>query len=79
MLIVSIGTGTSPKANADLSPQEMNLIYNASSIPVGARHDLGHNEPRDVHKLDSTSFMNELAEVGKKVAVQVKPEHFAGF
>ena len=33
MLIVSIGTGTSPNANADLSPGEMNLLYNASSIP----------------------------------------------
>jgi uncharacterized protein len=33
VLIVSIGTGTSPQANADLKPDEMNLLYNASSIP----------------------------------------------
>ena len=33
MLLVSIGTGTSPNANLNLSPEEMNLIYNASSIP----------------------------------------------
>jgi patatin-like phospholipase/acyl hydrolase len=33
MLLVSIGTGTSPSANADLTPGEMNLMYNASSIP----------------------------------------------
>lgn len=33
MLVVSIGTGTSPQANADLAPTEMNLLYNASSIP----------------------------------------------
>ena len=33
MLIVSVGTGTSPNANKDLSPDEMNLLYNASSIP----------------------------------------------
>ncbi len=33
LLIVSIGTGTSPDANADLSPSEMNLLYNASSLP----------------------------------------------
>jgi patatin-like phospholipase/acyl hydrolase len=137
MLIVSIGTGTSPKANADLSPQEMNLLYNASSIPsalmfaalneqdmlcrvfgdclagdeldreIGTligkqgpsvpklfkyvrynaeltsdwlgRHGLGKIEPRDVQKLDSTNFMDELAQVGEKVALQVKPEHFAGF
>jgi uncharacterized protein len=33
MLVVSIGTGTSPKANADLAPDEMNLVYNATSLP----------------------------------------------
>ena len=33
MLLVSIGTGTSPSANEDLTPGEMNLMYNASSIP----------------------------------------------
>ncbi len=33
MLLVSVGTGASPNANADLMPGEMNLIYNASSIP----------------------------------------------
>jgi patatin-like phospholipase/acyl hydrolase len=33
MLVVSVGTGTSPDANADLRPDEMNLIYNVSSIP----------------------------------------------
>ncbi len=33
MLVVSIGTGTSPKANLDLAPGDMNLLYNATSIP----------------------------------------------
>lgn len=33
LLVVSIGTGTSPQANADLAPDDMNLIYNAGSIP----------------------------------------------
>ncbi len=33
MLLVSIGTGTSPRANLNLAPDEMNLIYNATSIP----------------------------------------------
>lgn len=33
MLIVSIGTGTNPNANKDLSPDDMNLIYNATSLP----------------------------------------------
>ena len=33
ILLVSVGTGSSPDANADLRPEEMNLLYNASSIP----------------------------------------------
>jgi hypothetical protein len=33
LLIVSVGTGTSPQANADLNPEEMNLLYNVGSIP----------------------------------------------
>jgi patatin-like phospholipase/acyl hydrolase len=33
MLLVSIGTGTNPHANEDLQPGEMNLLYNAGSIP----------------------------------------------
>jgi hypothetical protein len=33
MLIVSVGTGTSPQANADLNANELNLLYNATTIP----------------------------------------------
>jgi uncharacterized protein len=33
MLLVSVGTGTAPNANAGLRPEEMNLLYNAGSIP----------------------------------------------
>jgi hypothetical protein len=33
MLIVSVGTGASADANDDLVPGQMNLVYNASSIP----------------------------------------------
>lgn len=33
ILLVSIGTGTDPRANTNLAPGEMNLLYNASSIP----------------------------------------------
>ena len=33
LLVVSVGTGTSPDANSNLQPGEMNLIYNASSLP----------------------------------------------
>ncbi|MGO9489667.1 MAG: patatin-like phospholipase family protein [Solirubrobacteraceae bacterium] len=33
MMLVSIGTGTSPHANAELRPGQMNMLYNAGSIP----------------------------------------------
>ncbi len=33
MLLVSVGTGTSPDANANLRPGDMNVLYNAASIP----------------------------------------------
>jgi hypothetical protein len=33
MLIVSIGTGTSPDARHGLDPDEMNVLFNATSVP----------------------------------------------
>jgi patatin-like phospholipase/acyl hydrolase len=33
MLLVSVGTGATANANENLSPLEMNLLYNASTIP----------------------------------------------
>ena len=33
ILVVSVGTGTSPQSNTDLDPSDMNLLYNAGSIP----------------------------------------------
>src|SRR5262249_8293442 len=33
MLIVSVGTGTSPDVRDGLDPDEMNLLFNASTIP----------------------------------------------
>lgn len=33
LLVVSVGTGCAPDANADLAPDDMNLIYNATRIP----------------------------------------------
>jgi hypothetical protein len=33
MLLVSIGTGSAARANENLSPEQLNIIYNASSIP----------------------------------------------
>jgi uncharacterized protein len=34
MLVVSVGTGTSPKADDSLQPGDMNLLFNASSVPA---------------------------------------------
>jgi patatin-like phospholipase/acyl hydrolase len=33
MLLVSLGTGTAADANKNLTPEQMNIIYNASSLP----------------------------------------------
>lgn len=33
MLLVSIGTGIAANANENLSPEQMNIVYNASSLP----------------------------------------------
>ena len=138
MLIVSIGTGARPQANADLDPDQMNLFYNAGSIPAAlmaaamneqdllcrvfgrclagdeldrevgdlknvegpggsnklftyVRYNplltmeglttlgLSHIRPENVQKLDSVDYINELQEVGKALARDVKPEHFSGF
>jgi uncharacterized protein len=34
LLLVSVGTGSSPDANAMLAPRQMNLVYNATKIPA---------------------------------------------
>jgi hypothetical protein len=34
LLLVSVGTGTAPKADDHLRPDNMNLLYNASSVPA---------------------------------------------
>lgn len=33
MLLVSVGTGVAADANEDLAPEQMNIVYNASSLP----------------------------------------------
>jgi hypothetical protein len=33
MLLVSLGTGSAANANENLGPEQMNIVYNASSIP----------------------------------------------
>jgi uncharacterized protein len=43
MLLVSVGTGTAAKADDTLRPGDMNLLYNAKSIPA-ALMSAAHNE-----------------------------------
>lgn len=38
LLLVSVGTGTNPRANKDLAPGDMNVLYNAASIPSALMH-----------------------------------------
>jgi hypothetical protein len=44
MLLVSIGTGTSPEANKNLAPGQMNLLYNAGSIPSALMFAAGNEQ-----------------------------------
>jgi patatin-like phospholipase/acyl hydrolase len=34
LLLISVGTGSSPEANADLMPTELNAVYNMTKIPA---------------------------------------------
>lgn len=137
LLLVSIGTGTCPKADDHLRAGDMNLLFNVGSVPAalmyaalneqdllcrvfghcryGAQIDrevgnlidtdgllpqrlfsyLRYNAeltqeglaalglpdvvPENVQKLDSVQHIPELRRVGRAVADQVRPEHFAGF
>jgi uncharacterized protein len=44
LLLVSVGTGTAANANAGLLPGEMNLIYNASTIPAALMFAAGNEQ-----------------------------------
>jgi hypothetical protein len=72
MLLISVGTGASANANSNLSPEEMNLLYNAGTIPSALLAAALHE-----HSVD---HIGEMQEVGQTLAQQkVKAEHFAGF
>ena len=38
LLLVSVGTGTCPKAHDQLRPDNMNLLFNAASVPAALMH-----------------------------------------
>ncbi len=44
MLIISLGTGTCPESNKDLAPSDMNLIYNAKSLPSALMNAALHEQ-----------------------------------
>ena len=44
MLIISLGTGTCSEANKDLAPSDMNLIYNAKSLPSALMNAALHEQ-----------------------------------
>jgi patatin-like phospholipase/acyl hydrolase len=139
MLLVSIGTGAAASANAHLSPDEMNLLYNASSIPsalmygasneqdllcrvfgrclhgatidnevMDLKGDIGPGslekkfftylrynadlsrdglnklglpdiKPENVQQMDSVDYIEQLRQVGQKVAEEVDMAHYAAF
>lgn len=44
LLLISVGTGTSPKADDHLRPGDMNLLFNASSVPAALMHAALHEQ-----------------------------------
>lgn len=44
LLLVSVGTGYADAANANLEPEEMNLLYNAQSIPSALMNSALHEQ-----------------------------------
>ncbi|MEO7522350.1 MAG: patatin-like phospholipase family protein [Gemmatimonas sp.] len=141
MLVVSVGTGAHANANAELAPDQMNLLFNAMSIPsalmyasmnqqdmlcrvfsrcrVGdaldaeveslmspedaesgsalpklftymrynaeldsgwlAQRGLAHIDASHVRQMDSVEHTDELQDVGRALAKQVRAEHFRPF
>jgi hypothetical protein len=79
--VLDLGIGDMIGKQGPVDPKLFTYIrYNAelTSEWLGA-HGLGHIQPRDVQRLDSTSHVDDLQEVGRKVALQVQPQHFDGF
>ena len=137
LLLVSIGTGVDPGANANLEPGQMNLLYSATSVPSGLmsaalqeqdflcrvfgdcrygwkidsevgdligakgpadpklfsylrynaelsragldRLSLPDIGPEQVQPMDAIRNVPQLEAVGRALASEVRPDHFAGF
>ncbi len=68
LLIVSIGTGVSPEANENLAPGDMNLLYNATSLPSALMAGALYQQDLLCRALGNCLHGNELdREVGSLV------------
>ena len=64
----------------DLGRRFLYARYNADLSPEGLEEmELSDIKPEHVQKLDSIEYIGDLREVGKKVAEEIKLEHFGNF
>ncbi len=74
MLIVSIGTGMSPEANENLAPGDMNLLYNATSLPSALMAGALYQQDLLCRALGKCLYGDELdREVGNLVGGETQP------
>jgi hypothetical protein len=73
-------TGEKIPLSQDLGRKFLYARYNADLSRDGL-DDLGLNDikPENVQKLDSIDFIDDLRRVGRKVAEEIKIEHFGNF
>ena len=71
MLVVSLGTGASPQSNTDLHPNEMNLLYNAGSIPSALMYAALNEQDMLCRVFGKCLYGNELdRELGDLIGVK---------
>jgi hypothetical protein len=79
-LIPQGADGAPVPLTTDLGRGFLYARYNAElTSPWLSRHGLGHVDPRKVSRLDSVDYIDQLREIGRRVAQEVKLEHFGSF
>jgi hypothetical protein len=64
----------------DLGRRFLYARYNADLSPEGLEEmGLSNIKPEHVQKLDSIEFIDDLRKVGRKVAEEIKIDHFGNF
>jgi hypothetical protein len=72
--------GTKIALSRDLGRQFLYARYNADLSRVGLdKMGLKDIEPKNVLKLDSIEYLDDLRRIGRKVAEEIKLEHFGDF